>query len=253
MSFTWTDQLENKLIELRESGKTFTYIADLLNTTTSSVKHKYRRINQSKNNERYAHPIEKIEQIKRVLPKKGLHTLELHCGFGNLTKIYQSYGSVLSFDIEQNRVDEVNALMLQDVDAHKADSIREIHRYIWLNMKFDVVDCDPYGMPSRYFPHILELIDDGILFVTFPKLGVQQINKIMIEHYRVFWDFNLSQKANYKDIMISKIKDFGIQNYRSVQLIDCIELPKVYRFAFKVKKESALKIVGLQVNRKGVS
>ena len=236
---------------MRSKGETFDAIASKLNTTTSSVKHKYRRLNQNNNDQRYAHPIEKIQQIKRVLPNKELNTLELHCGFGNLTKIYQEYGSVLAFDIDQARVDVVNAFALEGVDVHKADSIRELHRYVWLKMKFDVVDCDPYGMPSRYFPHVLELLDDGYLFLTFPKLGVQKINKIMIEHYRVFWGISLQDKDKYKEIIIQKIKDLAIQNYRTVEVVECLDLPKVYRFVFSVKKESALKIVGLQVNRKG--
>lgn len=249
--FTWDKDKENRVIELRQLKFSYPQIARELGTTATSVKHKFRRINQSNNNDRYSHPKEKVEQLGRVLPKKYLHTLELNCGWGNLTKEYQKLGEVLSFDIEQERVDLVNSLAMADVDAHKADSFLEIHRLIYNRLFFDVVDIDPYGLPSRYFPHVLKLIKDGILLVTFPKLGSTQINKITIEHYRVFWGISLKDKENYLNLIHQKVTDFGMQNLRRIKLIECIDIGSVYRIAYSVKKESALTLVGLEVNRNG--
>jgi tRNA G26 N,N-dimethylase Trm1 len=55
--------------------------------------------------------------------------------------------------------------------------------------RYDVIDIDPYGLPSRLFPYVFGLIDDGLMFMTFPMLGVAQINKITIRHYQAFWGF----------------------------------------------------------------
>jgi hypothetical protein len=168
-----------------------------------------------------------------------------------LSKVYHEYGEVLAHDIDANKVAHLNMLGYEDFEAIKCDSFNELYRYLWLKMKFDVIDLDPYGIPSRYFPHVFQLINDGYLFVTFPKLGVQQINKITIEHYRVFWGIALSDKDNYEDMIHAKIKDYGMQSYRSVTLVDSADLGRMYRFAYKVNRESALDLVGLKINRKG--
>jgi tRNA G26 N,N-dimethylase Trm1 len=113
-----------------------------------------------------------------------------------------------------------------------------------------VIDVDPYGFPSRYFPTVFGLIDDGVLFLTFPVMGVAQINKITIEHYRVFWDINLSDKDCYTDKIVKKLKDYAFMQKRSIEVLEIKKIDRIYRFAIKVKQESLLKIVGLEVNKK---
>jgi hypothetical protein len=136
------------------------------------------------------------------------------------------------------------------LQATKCDSIEEIYGLIYNKANFNVVDIDSYGLPSRYFPHVFKLINDGFLFLTFPKMGVQQINKITKEHYRAFWGMTLDDKDRQEEIIHRKIKDFGFQNFRSVELIDSVSFKRMYRFAYKVEKKSALDLVGLKVQRR---
>lgn len=248
----WDRETEEKLIDMKNVQKLpYKEIADILGTTLSSVKHKYVRLNQARNDDKHHHPEEKIKQVKRVLGKKsGMHVLETNAGMGNLSEIYRFYGEVLAHDIDRKKVEHLKRLGYEDFEVIKCDSFKEIHRYIFHGLKFSVIDLDPYGFPSRYFPHVFNLIDDGYLFVTFPKMGVQQINKIMKEHYRVFWDMTLDRKLDQEKIIHKKIKDYGLQNYRSVELVDSIDLGRMFRFAYKVKKESALDLVGLKVKGK---
>ena len=178
------------LLRLKNSGRTFSQISEIIGKTESSVKHKIRRISQSNNDDRHHHPEEKIRQILNYITGNNLKILETNCGWGNLTKVYQKFGEVLSFDIDKEKIKKINNEQMEDVYAEKCDSIVEIHRLVYSKCLFDVVDIDPYGMPSRYFPHIFLLIKKGILFVTLPKLGVQKLNKIMAEHLNCFYGIN---------------------------------------------------------------
>lgn len=248
VAIAWNDDMEKKLLDMKDVlGKPYKEIATELGTTVSSVKHKYVRLKQALNDDKHHHPTEKVEQIKRVLSGSDLFILETNAGWGNLTKEYHYYGEVLSHDIDSKKVEYLKSLGYDEFDAVKCDSFNEIHRYIYLGFKFDVIDLDPYGFPSRYFPHVFNLIDDGILFVTFPKMGVQQINKIMKEHYRVFWGITLEDKANQEQLIHARMKDYAFQSLRGLELIDSVDLGRMFRFAYRVKRESALDLVGLKV------
>jgi hypothetical protein len=48
---------------------------------------------------------------------------------------------------------------------------------------------------------------------------------------------------------LEKIAILAMQSYREVTLIDEVDLGRMYRFAFKVERKSALDLVGLEVNR----
>lgn len=249
-TFKWSKNNENLLLALREEKLySFKVVAQQLGTTEASVKHKYQRLTQTRGDNRYHHPKEKINQLKNILPEVPLRILETNAGWGNLTRIYQTYGSVLAQDVDVRRVDFVKEMNLENVVTKHADSFREIHGLIFKGERFDVVDLDPYGMPSRYFPHVFELMQKGWLFVTFPKIGVQKINKITIEHLRVFWGVNLSTITNFNQHIHNKIKDFGMQSYRAVEVLDELDLGRLMRFAYKVERRSALELVGLKVNR----
>lgn len=249
-TFEWSEIKENLLLSLREEKRlSFRSVAEKLGTTEASVKHKYQRLTQSRGDNRYHHPKEKINQLKNILPSAPLRILETNAGWGNLTQIYQTYGSVLAQDIDLKRVDFVKEMNLENVVSRQVDSFKEIHKLIYDRERFDVVDLDPYGMPSRYFPHVFQLMQKGWLFVTFPKIGVQKINKITIEHLRVFWGIDLATITNFNQHIHNKIKDFGMQSYRSVEVLDELDLGRMMRFAYKVEQRSALELVGLTVNR----
>jgi hypothetical protein len=250
MKFTWDTNKESAAVKMKSEGFTYSKIAEILDTTEVSVKHKIRRINQSKNQDKYKHTKEKSEQIDKFVSGKNKKILETHAGFGSLTEKYSLFGNVYSIEMVQERVDFVNSKKLKNVECTKGDSEKEILSLLYNNKKFDVIDVDPYGFPSRYFPTVFGLIDDGVLFLTFPVMGVAQINKITIEHYRVFWDINLSDKDCYTDKIVKKLKDYAFMQKRSIEVLEIKKIDRIYRFAIKVKQESLLKIVGLEVNKK---
>jgi DNA-binding MarR family transcriptional regulator len=249
MSLAWSKEMEDAVVFHRNNGMKFDDIAEKLNITTSAIKHKFRRISQNNNIEKHHHPKEKWEQVERYIKRDENYILETNCGWGNLTKLYQQYGEVLCYDIDKKRVDYIKNMQMQDVYAEHGDSIIESHRLVGNKCKFDIIDLDPYGMPSRYFPHIFLLMNKGYLFVTLPKLGVQKLNKITAKHLDCFWGIGERNRKEYEDIIIKKIVDFGMQNYRDVVLEEIISVGSIYRMAFRVEKKSSLDLVGLAINR----
>jgi DNA-binding Lrp family transcriptional regulator len=248
----WNDETESLALQHREAGKTYAEIATALGTSATSVKHKVRRLQQSSNMDRYKHTSEKTEQLEVAIAhlKHGkLNTLETHCGFGGMTERYQKLGKVDCFDIDEKRVAFVNGLLLEGVSAVKGDSEIEVFRLIANRQIYDIVDIDPYGLPSRYFPHAFYLLKKGIMFLTFPVMGVAQINKITIRHYQAFWDIELEDNEIYVDKIKSKLEDMAFQCKREIQFLDIRKIGRIYRMAIHVEKKSLCDIVGLVVNR----
>ena len=122
MSIDWCPELEEKVVQLKQEGKTYKQIANDIGSTMSSVKHKIRRLQQNDNLDKYKHTKEKIQQLNRYLKEIDIYILETHCGFGSLSEYYNLFGEVLSIDIDTNRVDALNNLGLEGVTAIKADS-----------------------------------------------------------------------------------------------------------------------------------
>lgn len=242
MRFNWTNENEKILIKLRdEDKKGFTEIADILGTTVSSVKHKYVRIKQKSNSDKHHHPVEKINQIKKMLEAGVAYSiLETHAGYGNLTKIYNEYGNVTSQEINGDKVAFIQGLHIADVI--KCDSEKMLYSHIHNKLKFDVIDIDAYGYPSRFFPHIFKLMNDGYLFLTFPKHGINKINKITREHLRVFWGITTEGKEAYKQKILSRIIDYGFIESKKITLIDEVSIGRLYRFCFKVEKSNMIEL-----------
>jgi len=251
MTEKWTSEMELYALELRSKGSTIRQIAEQMKSTESAIKHKLRRIGQKENQDRFSHPVEKIEQLKKILPKQKLTVLETHAGFGNLTKFYNEQDfEVLAIEIEREKVEHIRAQHLSDVDVICGDSLRELLLLEYRRLWFDVVDLDPYGYPSRFIPSALRLLNDGFLFMTMPKIGVSQMNKITVRHLESFWGIEPKTKPNLADVVTRTVSNYGFQNSRSVQLLDVVDLGRSLRFAFKVKKTPMTDLVGLKVNRK---
>jgi len=250
--FVWDKETEEKVLFMREGGATYERIANDIGITSTSVKHKVRRLQQNKNMERYKHGKEKQAQAQNYIFGVNNKILEMNVGFGGMTKFYCKFGQVECYDIAKDRVQFVNNLLLEGVTCINADSEHKIYSLISNKCIYDVVDIDPYGMPSRYFPMVFGLINNGILFVTLPMIGVAQINKITIRHLAAFWDVELNDSNVYIEKVFDRMKDYAFMYKREIVLLDCLRIDRVFRLCIKVQKKSCCDIVGLTVNRPGV-
>lgn len=245
----WDLELEEKLLELKERGYTNEEIASFLETTVSSVKHKYTRLKQQNNANTHHHPVEKQNQIEKILGEMqgDIYVLETHAGYGNLTKIYSLHAKeVESYETNKNKCEYINQLGHDNVVCHERNSLSEMYLSIYQKLKYNVIDIDPYGFPSRYFPDIFELIDDGFVFVTLPKYGCTQINNITRLHVKTFYGFDGGKNEEFLECFINTLKNQAMRSYRIFEVVDVLDLKKVYRIAARVKKESAFILCGYE-------
>ena len=135
-------------------------------------------------------------QIKACLKDKyDLSILELFAGQGNCTRIYKEFGTVFSYDKKY---------------LNTGDSYYVFHQLISEKKKYDVIDLDPYGFPSRFFPDIFLLIDNGIMFITMPKPYVNILNGIIATHLTVYF----GEPNPSKETIIQKIMSYGLCHWR---------------------------------------
>lgn len=218
------------------------------NKTYRAIRHDVTRLKQRENSNLVHHPDEKIQQIRRVLNENrgwsDLSILELFAGHGNLTRVYAEYGEVLANEykksVYEKLVENTKDLML--VKCNRVDSFSDFHCLIGLKQKFDVIDVDPYGFPTRFLPDIFLLIDSGTIFMTMPKPYVNILNGITATHLiSYFGEQNPSMEK-----IVERIVMFGLCHWRKIQLIDHLDCKSVWRFAFSVEKVKATDYTGVR-------
>ena len=191
--------------------------------------HPATRLKQALHDDDVHHPAEKIHQIREFLPKREqpYEILELFAGGedGNLSKVYREFGTVERYDKKLGT----------------GDSFLQIHRLIWERKTFDVVDLDPYGFPSRMFPHVFQLMDDSFFFMTFPKFSVNITNRMNDVHQESYYGVASPSMAQ----VIERITSWGLCHWRAVEFLDSIEFAQMWRFAFRVRKVKATDYTGI--------
>lgn len=200
--------------------------------TKSALKHDKQRLAQSLDEEKTNHTIQKLEQLKQLSHLLGINNkiLELFPGNGKLTDSWNDFGAVTGTDGE--------------------DAFSLVHKLIYQKKKFNIIDIDAYGYPSRFFPDIFKIIDQGYIFITFPSLGINVLNGITKEHLRVYWG---SPKPSISQIR-KKIEDYGICHWRSLVCVDLKKLGKrMFRFCFLVEKVNAAAYCGVRNQRDRIS
>ncbi len=173
------------------------------------------------------HPIEKINQIEAILQgKSNLKICELFAGQGNLTYAYSTHGDVTALDKKLGT----------------GDSYLKFHEFISQKKKFDVVDADPYGFPSRLFPDIFLLIREGYLFVTLPIASVNILHDITKTHLYAYY----GDESPSIETMIERIALWGLCHWRQVELLSLVKIDRMYRAAFSVKRIKATEYTGVR-------
>lgn len=193
--------------------------------TYRAIRHDIVRQRQKNNADDAHHPKEKMQQIKQYLDNKhNLRILELFCGQGNLSALYEEHG-----DLER-----------YDKKLQTGDSFRVFHELISKGKIYDVVDLDPYGFPSRFFPDVFLLIDNGLLFLTFPKPHVNILNGITQTHLYCYYG---AQNPTLEQIQ-EKIAQYGLCHWRKVCFYDVVDLGRLWRMVIHVEKIRATEYTG---------
>lgn len=194
--------------------------------TYRAIRHDVVRARQRDGCQSTVHTNAKAAQINRVLNGINLRIFELFAGNGNLTHVYKQYGAVTAYDKKLGT----------------GDSFREYHRMIADGKKFDVIDLDPYGFPSRFMPDIFLLIESGFLFLTCPIASVNILHDITKTHLFAFYGDDCPDE----NVIAQRIALYGLCHWRKVELVDYVRMDRMHRFAFKVERVAATKYCGVK-------
>jgi len=160
------------------------------------------------------HPVEKANQIKRILAgARGLSIYETHGGHGYCTRIYKKFGTVTS----RTHADG------DDLDVTYAE--------LASGRRYDVVDIDPYGFPSRLLAiGAIRLVrPGGRLFLTFPAPnGFRGGHPSVRTHLRVFYKSRDAGEMHYAEYVERQAR---IHDY-TIRVVERIRMGGVIRFVF---------------------
>ena len=196
--------------------------------TYRAIRHDVTRAKQAANTETTHHPMAKKKQAEKILSKyTACKILELFAGQGNMTRIYEQFGTVESYDRRYLKT---------------GDSFVVFHKLIAARKKYDVIDLDPYGFPTRMMPDIFLLIDKGFIFITMPKPAVNILNGITQTHLTAYFG---EQNPGFETIT-NRFVLWGLCHWRKITLINYFELKSIYRFAFEVEKVKATDYTGVK-------
>lgn len=188
------------------------------------------REGQLNNDDKFHHPEQKIEQIEKVLEgEKNLSIIEFFAGQGNLTPIYEKFGKV----------------EICDKLIGTGDSYLLFHKLIYDRERYDVIDLDPYGFPNRFFPDIFLLIENGYMFITMPKPYVNVLCGITAQHLICYYG---EQNPSLKTI-ITKIRNYALCHWRDIEILDELDLGRLWRIALKIMRVKANEYTGIRNRR----
>lgn len=187
---------------------------------------------KKKYSDEYHHPKEKIVQLTNHLPENLFNSdceiLELFAGVGgegNLTRWYRDYiGNVTSLD-----------------KSTTGDSFRYIHKLIYEQKKYDVIDIDPYGWPNGLFPDVFKLMkNECILALTFPRPGTCVLTKTIESKYEMFWNSSRPTEGSIVGSIVDEAKKYWFMP----SLLDYRRISSIWRFMFHCKRINADVITG---------
>ena len=176
----------------------------------------------------YHHPDEKIAQLERMSFIDGsCRVLEVFAGDGNLTKWYEARAkSVLPMSRETT-----------------GDSFHAIYTLRGERKRFDVIDIDSYGYPSKFFPVVFEMMKPtAMLIITFPVVGVACLNGITEQH---FINFYRSSRPTIGDVT-GILTDMALREWILLSLYDIRKIKKIYRLVYMCRREKATELCNVK-------
>lgn len=188
------------------------------------------RLFKKQNVDDYHHPDEKIEQLERLgdlVDYGNCSVLEVFAGQGNLTEWYREHcKSVLPMSRENT-----------------GDSFHEIYRIRADRKKFDIIDIDSYGYPSKFFPVVFEMMKNrAMLIITFPVVGCACLNGITEQH---FINFYRSSRPTIGDVT-GILTDMALREWIQLSLHEVRKIKRIYRMVFLCRKEKATELCNVK-------
>ena len=180
------------------------------------------------NADEYHHPDEKIAQLERLsFIDSTSRVLEVFAGAGNLTRWYEE------------RCKSVTPMSRETT----GDSFHAIYELRFKRKRFDVIDIDSYGYPSKFFPVVFEMMrPEALLIITFPVVGAACLNGITEQH---FINFYRSSRPTIGDVT-GILTDMALREWILLSLHDVRKIKKIYRMVFKCRREKATELCNVK-------
>jgi len=186
------------------------------------------------------HPVEKIKQLNQ-LDLVDYKILEVFAGRGNLT----SYYNTKSYDVTSlallDNIEKIVDNTIKDMMTKVNDSNTYIHKLIYDEIKYDLIDVDPYNDGGQLAQNIFKLLNDNSYLIwTFPFVNAgSPPNKHKKHRYNMYWS---STNPNL-DMFCDKVKEYASLSLFKVEPVSVIKFNKMRRVIFKCTKHKSTEIV----------
>ena len=213
----WTDENINQLLDLKKQ-KSIKEISKIINRTETSIRIKLKRLNFSTDTYNEKHRQDKYRCnrlfLAEINPKNILDVYAGNSYYKKTTDI-----KVIDNDIKGTQTD------------FSLDAFDFLFKF--KNMKFDLVDVDPFGSAFDCFDLALKIAQKGLI-ITFGEYGHKRWRRSdYVKHrynIKTYKDFNPNKFNDYiikrgkiynKDLSVFILKDYGniMRTYFKIKII----------------------------------
>lgn len=200
----WTDEEIKWALSLREQGYTLSQIAESCGRNETSVQIKLKRLSKSANYYNSAHVKEKYELndhfIQYIKPKT---ICDPYCGTYSFYKKYGFGDNAITNDIDKS----VKA-------NYNIDALRFLCMCYYNNMKFDLIDLDPFGSAYDCFDLAIKMAKKGLV-VTLGELGHKRWRRL--DYVKRYYGINEMSEFTIENL-ISHIQSIGLRNKKELEV-----------------------------------
>lgn len=215
----WTEKETNWLKKMIKDGYTRDEIAKSMGRSIVSVELKQKRLGKKNGSYNKYHILDKYDINQQFLdaisPKS---VLDVYCGTESFYKKrgYNATTNDINSDI--------------DADYHK-DALKLMCKLYCKDMKYDLIDLDPFGSAYDCFDLAIKMAKKGII-ITFGEIGHKRWKRydFVGPHYGIYNenDFTI-------DKLIKKVQDIGKCNKKNLSVFASREWGQIGRVWFIVK------------------
>ena len=214
----WTESEIEYMLQLKKEGKSNQEICNILDRSIASVSVKLKRLKKKDNTYNQKHIIEKnkinSEFVYYINPSS---ILDLYHGTGN-----PAYDG-LNITSNDTNTD-------YDCDYH-LDALHCLCNLYYNNMKYDIIDLDPFGSAYDCFDLAIKMAKKG-LCITLGEMGHKRWKRLDF----VKWRYGINNLDEFtSDNLIKKIQEIGIRNKKNLKVFSKRDWQNISRVWFIIE------------------
>lgn len=202
-------EIQKRIIEMQDEGLTILAIARRLKMTEPAVRQQIKCIKLNTGTYNSDHIFEKYQSNEYFLSLIKVETvLDLFCGENNWWK------NNTKLDVTSN---DLNTKIVS-ADIHS--NARELLKlFVKLNVKFDLIDIDPYGSPIAYFQDALKISNRGIIITLGDNpTRMKRFPGKFKNYYRINYGLDMDASKVTDDDLIKHFIDLAKKENKTIKL-----------------------------------